>query len=387
MIIILVMTLGNLQYKFWNDPGRIIYHDVLQYYLYLPSSVIYQDVSLQFVREDPEFFSQRIFGTYVPETDRYVAKMSMGLSYLYAPFFLGAHAVAIISGYEADGFSAPYKIALIISSLVFVTLGLFALRKILLMYFSDKTVALTLLIIGLGTNLYFYAVIEPTMSHAYNFGLISIFLLLLMKWLKKRTYINSLLLGLITGIIVLIRPSNIVILALVLFWEVGSWTALKNRVILLFSSWRFILMMLVGAAVIVIPQMLYWNYTTGHYIYYSYGNEGFFFSQPKFIDGLFSYRKGWLVYTPVMVFSIFGMILLAIRKREWFYPIFIYSLLSMYIMFSWWCWWYGGGFGMRPMVDSYGILAIPLAAFVAWVFERKRYLFWFFCWWQPGLFS
>ncbi len=45
--------------------------------------------------------------------------------------------------------------------------------------------AITLLIIIFGTNLYHYVTEEPTMSHAYNFSLISIFVFLTVKWLEK----------------------------------------------------------------------------------------------------------------------------------------------------------------------------------------------------------
>jgi hypothetical protein len=32
--------------------------------------------------------------------------------------------------------------------------------------------------------------------------------------------------------------------------------------------------------------------------------------------------------------------------------------LNIYIIFSWWCWWYGGGFGQRAFIDSYALMAV-----------------------------
>ena len=34
----------------------------------------------------------------------------------------------------------------------------------------------------------------------------------------------------------------------------------------------------------------------------------------------------------------------------------------VYVLSSWWSWWFGGGFGIRSYIDMYGVLAIPIAA-------------------------
>lgn len=92
---------------------------------------------------------------------------------------------------------------------------------------------------------------------------------------------------------------------------------------------------------------------------------------------LFSYRKGWFVYTPVMMFSIIGLLFILKNKSNNFKAaIIIYMAINIYALSSWWCWWYGGGFGMRSLVQAYAFLAIPLAAFYQFVFSEtfKRQL-------------
>jgi hypothetical protein len=121
---------------------------------------------------------------------------------------------------------------------------------------------------------------------------------------------------------------------------------------------------------VITPQLIYWKYVSGSFFFYGYGDEGFFFGDPEFIKGIFSYRKGWLVYTPVMAFSIVGMYFTWKGHRQFFYPVLVFIMLHMYISFSWWCWWYGGGFGQRIMVETYAILALPLAAFFEWLYRR-----------------
>jgi hypothetical protein len=44
-------------------------------------------------------------------------------------------------------------------------------------------------------------------------------------------------------------------------------------------------------------------------------------------------------------------------------------VLMIYVMSCWWCWWYGGGFGMRSLIQAYAYLSVPLAAFYAYVFS------------------
>ena len=62
-----------------------------------------------------------------------------------------------------------------LSSLFWVMMGLFVLRRLLLRYFTPSATAITLVLIGLGTNLFFYTVHEGPMSHGYNFALITFF--------------------------------------------------------------------------------------------------------------------------------------------------------------------------------------------------------------------
>lgn len=369
-IIILVVAYSNHYNKFWKDPGRIIAYDVISYYQYLPAIFVHHDLTMKFLEKDPGKYQKKFWANRT-ETGKYMGRMTMGVAVMYSPFFIVAHSLAGPLGYEADGYSPPYKVALIIASIVYLALGLFLLRHFLKKYYPDPAVALTLLLIGLATNLYFYTVIEPTMSHVFSFFLFGLFLVLLHRWLNKTSRLNALWLGLSAGLIVLVRPSNGIIVVLVLLWEVGSWSDLKHRLTLLLRSWDSILVMALAGLLVLAPQILYWKYVSGHWISYTYGQEGFFFNNPQFIRGMFSYRKGWLVYTPVMALALAGLIVLFYRHRKQFWPVFVFSFINLYIVFSWWSWWYGGGFGQRALIESYAILSLPMTAFIVWTLEKK----------------
>jgi hypothetical protein len=372
-LIILTIAYSNYYNKFWKDPGRIIAHDVISYYQYLPATFIYKDISMKFLKDDTGYFERKIWAT-PTETGWYMGRMTMGLAVMYSPFFLVAHALAEPLGHEPNGYSPPYKAGLIIASLVYLALGLFLLRKFLRYYFPDTAVALTLLLIGLATNLYFYTVMEPTMSHVFSFCLYALFLLLLHNWLGKPGWRGAIFLGLTAGLITLVRPSNIIIVLLIPLWMVGNVADLRERLSFLIKRWGMLAVMAIFAFLAVFPQLLYWKFASGHWLEYTYNREGFFFGNPQFINGLFSYRKGWLVYAPVMSFAVAGLLLLAFRNRKLFWPVLVFSVVNMYIVFSWWSWWYGGGFGQRALIESYAVLSVPMAAFLGWALTGRWYL-------------
>lgn len=122
-----------------------------------------------------------------------------------------------------------------------------------------------------------------------------------------------------------------------------------------------------------IPLLLYWHQTTGYWFINSYGKtQGtFFFSDPMIGEILWGYKKGWLVYSPLMFLSILGLFFLYQRLSNIFWGIFLYTLLNWYIVSAWWCWWYGGSFGMRALIESMLPLSFALASFLHWAFQRK----------------
>jgi len=365
----IVYNMFNIHY--WTHKNRVIYNDVISYYAYLPATVIYHDLSLDFTRDSSDYFADKFWPLKTPE-GRNVIKMSMGLSFLYAPFFVAGHVMAKLTDYPADGFSLPYKMLLNLSAVFYLALGLFFLRKVLEKYFNQKVVIITLVATVLGTNLYFYSAVESTMPHVYLFSLFSAFLYLTIKWYENPDMEKAIIIGLLGGLITLIRPTDILLAVFFFLWNVKSGRELKQRFMFYVKNPRFKIAMALSFFVIWIPQFVYWKYATGHWIYYSYNDEGFNFLHPHIIDGLFSYRKGWLVYTPVMILAISGLAISFKKFKTVFYPTLVFLVLNIYIITSWWCWWYGGSYGNRPFIDSYPLMALSLAVFINWVLLRKK---------------
>ncbi len=371
IIIVLIVSASSLYLTFntgrFKTPSKIIAWDVISYYSYLPATFIEKDYKLTFLKD---------FEHYWPETTEdgaYVIRTTMGLSIMYSPFFFIAHWLAPEFGFEADGFTQPYALALILSSIFFVFLGFLFLRKLLLKYYSDLVVGIVLLIIGLGTNLFWYTTIAAPMSHAYSFALFAIFLYLTEKWHRKISLKNSVLLGLVFGLISLIRPTNSLIILVFAFYKVSNFRTFKEKFILFRNNFLQLFIIAFFAFLVCLPQFLYWKSLTGEFLYFSYGSDqNFFFQNPKIFKVLFSFRKGWLVYTPVMIFALLGFILMVkTETKQYLLAILLFTAINIYVISSWWCWWYGGGFGMRALIESYALFAIPLAAFFSWLLKQK----------------
>lgn len=376
VLILLVCTWYGNNLNTWGK-NKVIQNDVIMYYAYLPATFIFNDLNFNFVTKLPADFEGQIWLQTSP-TGKPILRMTMGMAILWIPFFVLAHALAHILGVSTLGYSWPYSLSIFIATLFYLFMGLYYLRKILLLYFSDVSTTVTLILIVLSTNMMYYVISEPGMTHVYNFGLISTFIYFSLKWVQLLTprlvgerLFYSIILGLLSGIIVLIRPVNILVLFFPALIGITSFSSFWDRIQ---KNWKIILIAGVSAFLVLVPQLFYWKAQTGHFIFNSYMDQGkFYFLKPQIINGLFSYRKGWLIYTPIMFFALLGILWVKKQASNLFLPIIVFTAINIYVVYSWWCWWYGGCYGSRPMIDMYGIMAIPLAAFIEKIWTGKNF--------------
>ena len=355
-------------FRFIYPPIYTLSWDVFGYYLYLPATFIYHDLRLTDIswvnRLIEEYQTTATFyqATAMP-AGGWVLKYSLGMALLNAPGFFVAHIFSLLAGYKPDGFSLPYQYAWVISGLVYTAIGIWMFRKIMLEFFDDKTASILLVIIVLATNYFQLTAFEGYLSHNYLFTIYTFIVWFTIRWHQQPRWQYSVGLGLAMGLAILVRPSELVCILIPLLWNISSKLNFSQKTALLKSNFRHIF--LVAFAIIVggLPQLLYWKYSSGHWLFYSYNNpgEGFDFGQPYLLEVLFSFRKGWFIYTPVMLFAVVGFASLYKRSKALFYTILIYFLVNLYIVSSWTCWWYAGGsYSQRALLSSYVLLAIPL---------------------------
>lgn len=373
--ILLIVICFNLFTHVWNRGDRVIKSDVQGYYAYLPATFIYHDLQFNFLFDPDNPYREEqkkdIWFNFTEDGDK-IIQYTTGLAICYAPFFFIAHLGAKLFDYPAHGYSIPYDFMLQFGAVLFFIMGIYFLKRILELYYSEKTAALTLIAVVLGTNLFYYGTYEAAMSHCFSFAFIAMFVWLLLKWLERPAWQTTIQLGLTTGMIILIRPSNILIVSLFMLINVSRFSDLGERIRYFIKNYRQILIMILAAFVVWIPQMLYWYSVTGQVFYNSYGgDQGFLWGDPQILSLLFSYRKGWLLYTPVMGLAVIGLIPLYRKHRGLFWPSLFVMMLAIYVFASWCFWWFGGSFGSRGFIDFYAVFAIPMAAMIDFILKQK----------------
>lgn len=358
--------------RFLSGPINILTWDVFGYYLYLPAQYIYHDLNLS----NQEWLTNLI-NTYDPTATLYqaikldngnwVMKYSMGLSILYSPFFFFAHLIAEPLGYPADGLSLPYQYSIAIGGLVFAIIGLIFFSKVLLHFFNHFITCVILIIIFFGTNYFQLTAFDGTLlSHNFLFTFYAILTYYTIKWYNKQKLKYAIIVGLSIGLITLIRPSEVVCILIPLLWYSKQYFH-KDKFELFKTHFSHLITVIICIFIVLLPQFLYWKSITGQYLFYSYTNagEGLDLISPYIFKFLFSFRKGWFVYTPIMIFSFIGLYYLYKKNRSVFFAISAFIIVDIYITSSWTTWWYAGGsYSSRSLVPAYVLLAIPLGYFI-----------------------
>lgn len=364
----------------WELGGAnaVLSWDVFGYYLYLPAQFIYDDLStLSFV---PEIVAA--YGNPSPAmghaielaNGKQVLTYPLGLSVMYAPFFFLAHLLAEGLGYPADGFSYPYQVAIGLGGICYAWLGLWLVMTLLRRYFEDGVVALTLAALVVGTHYLNYTTADNAMPHNYLFTIYAGILWLTVLWHEKARIGIAIALGALIGLATISRPTELISVLIPLLWGIQDRADIRKKIQHLWQYKSHVAGLALAMIVVGSLQLLYWKSVSGQFFFYSYGDDkGFSFLHPHLIDCLFSFRKGWLIYTPMMVFALIGFVPLFRKYRSFFLALAGFSLVNMYIAFSWDIWWYGGGFGQRTMIQSYPLLAFPLAATIAWMLPRRAW--------------
>jgi len=352
-------------YRVSNINNKEIAWDVLGYYMPLPATFIHNDPMLNSIDWLEKVNAEKeLTGTlYMISTNEEGEPMYFflfGMAMFYLPFFFSGNLFASLLDFPMDGFSAPYQYALVIGSIIYTLIGLIYLRKILQSFFSDKITSIILLITVLSTNYIHHLTLKNLETVNVLFMLICITTWFTIKWHKEQKLKYLILIGTSITLLSMVKPSEILIVFIPLFWNIHSLETAKRKITLI-AKYRYHFFITIGICILIAsPQIIYWLIKTGTPFYDSYKNPGVGLDiySPHILDTLFSYRKGWLLYTPVMVFYLLGFPLLLKNNKNIFFAISIYFLSSFYIISSWSEWWYGAGFSNRPLIAVYPVLAI-----------------------------
>lgn len=358
---------------------HIIYSDGAGYYLHLSQWFIYNDPQYAFLEELDDKYPKNRFGDHLEiahSKGKKINKYYPGTAVMLTPFFLMAHAFQAVTGGVMDGYALTYQIMASFGAVFYWLLGSIGLYLILLRLKIKPVYALlTVALLSVGTNLFYYTISAPTFSHVYSYALINWIVLLFLKWAENTTKQLFLLFTfLLIGLAFVVRPTNIFIVLLLPFLFKSGTDFWNNITTLVKRNTRYLI---TGSVLFIIPILflIYHNYQIrGGLALNSYTNESFtYLTNPKILEVLFSYKKGLFVYAPVLLSSLIGCYIVFKKSHYLFIGLLLTFIVFTYVTASWWSWWYGGGLGMRPYVEYMILFAIPIA--FLW-----QYIYLFFKW-------
>lgn len=354
--------------------GQAIYGDGIYYYAFTRSLV--KDGDIHFVNEYAHHYSPVNNNTVLPEPPSVVENLTPN-GYAQNKYGIGAPLFWIIPFTFADvlvniwniislpingiGFSDVYQILVGLFNVAAVIVGGILLYLFLKKHFNALPAFLAVAVMLFGSNLFYYGSVDVINSHPFSFLTSTVFLLFWWSTLFKRTANQWFALGIIFGILLLIRTQDIVFGILVI--AEGIVLLRKQGVGVLAGLFGRYLMFGFGTLLAFVPQLLTWQTIYGDIFTSPYirGGEGFNFMEPKLLD-LFIYPKiSILIWTPVFVVSIVGLFLV-LKKHQ---LLAIFSLLlvftEIYFIASWSGWTQGESFGVRMLISALPFMAVGLA--------------------------
>jgi hypothetical protein len=337
--------------------GTMLAHnsDPRGYYQYLPAFFLDHDLrGMPYVHVLPNGNGLSVF--------------NMGAAYLMAPFFLVAHGLALAGFAPADGQGWPYAVAVGLAAAVYAAWGCAFLVQVMADRFGRLHAAVAVLLLFGCTNLYHYTAMEPGMSHVYSFFLFAVLVRCTVRMHEFPDGRTLILLALTLSMIVLVRPSNGIVLLFPLLFLATDLRSLRQRLAAWTEHRRALAIAVAVAIAPWLPQLYYWKQITGSPLVFTYGTmgQGFQWLRPHLADVLWHPWNGWFLYTPFMLPVMAALLWMAVRRVEGARAVLVLWLLAWYIIASWWCWWLGGAFGHRGFVEYMALLAWP----TAWLVQR-----------------
>lgn len=298
-----------------------------------------------------------------------------GVAIMQLPWFFLGHVLAWAGGYPTNGYSAPYTFSIMLGVSIYAGMAVNFLFHALRRRFRVHVALGVPLLLFAGTNLYYCAARQPSMSHVYVFLLFAVLHYLLVRNIEHPSPWRTAGMIVICSLAILIRQLHAIIVLFPALYLVNNMRDLRER-----ASWLLQRPLIIVGGILVgvllwVPQMSYWRLVTGKYFVFPYGykDEHFdFLWRPKLLPVLTDVINGWWLYTPLMALVCLWLARMAWRNVAGGRVLLVIIVLVWYTYAAWWCWWLGGGsLGHRGFVEYYALLAIPLAHGVEHVLRMR----------------
>src|SRR6266849_4120451 len=329
----LLLLLFLLSLPFLNPWVR---GDGVGYYAFVRAPLIehYLDFTKDYQHANESFRGPRLDDYGRPKsafrtpTDHLDNHFTVGPAILWAPFLLLAHAGvrlarALCSSVPADGFSTPYRITMALATAIYGFLGLLLAFRLARQYVHERWALLATIAIWWASSLPVYMYFNPSWSHAHSAFAVALFLWYWHETRSSRSLSQWLLLALITGLMLNVYYPNTMVLAVLFVEAVSQYLSAFRRGAAAAASEAprltdlLVRHLFFGFVVLV---CLLPTFITRFIVYGGAFESGYIplrdllWSSPAFLDVLFASNHGSLVWTPILLFAIAGLI--PFRWRE-----------------------------------------------------------------------
>lgn len=348
----------------------LIGSDGIGYYMYVRSLVIDHDLSFA-----NEYARLGWTLTAPTATGLQPNQFAIGTGILWMPFFLAAHGLALLLNglgiaTPVDGYSYLYQAAIGVGSIVYGAVAMWLVFRTTARYYPRTALAAALLA-WLGTNVIYYMLIEPSMSHMCSLFAVALFVFLWVKWRGAFTRWRWFVLGMAGGLIAIVRQPDAVLVILPvldLLLTGGMWQQVRARVLDLLGFG-------VGFMLVFAFQMAAWWVLYGSPLFSGYfygGQQQFFWTVPQVVNVLFSLHHGLYLWHPVYLLGTLGLLVLAQHDRPLAICLAVGFALQVYLIGAWWAWHQGDSFGGRMFISTVPLITVGLAGLLDQLLAPRR---------------
>jgi hypothetical protein len=251
---------------------------------------------------------------------------AVGASLLWAPFLVPVHAGVLVwqrcgGRVAADGFSRPYVLTMALATALYGFLGIAISFLVARRFVAERFCLLAALAIWFASSLPVYMYFNPAYSHAHSAFAAALLLWYWHRTRPQRSFRQWIVLGLLSGLLLDVYYLNVAILLVPLVealraygrnWRAPGHAWMETRRL-------FAAHLAYGGATLVgfLPTLITRWIVNGHPLALGYDDLGFtHWFHPKLWQPLVSSNHGLLVWTPVVIPALAGLLLLRQYDRE-----------------------------------------------------------------------
>jgi hypothetical protein len=282
-------------------------------------------------------------------------------------FHEGVHANSHLS--NLDGF------AIALSGAIFGIIGCVYLFKTLLSLIPTHAMLITF-VSFFGTSAYHHSTFDSVLSHSASFMFISILLFFCLRPIASIKKF-SIAISMILGMIILIRPTNILISILILPSLIHQVKLNSTKHLSGAFAWWFAIIA-AATGIFVAIQGTLWYFMTGRILINAYSVPaalgGFAISNIRNLSQVIYGPYGLLMFSPVMGFALIGLTKSLPGIAKLTMASIQISILGIILLITLWpaSATRMGGWGSRMFIDFLPLFAIGLASLYVWLIRKQR---------------